>query len=146
MPESLFEDIVVPVASKEDAAETAMELTPYVGNTDSVTAVYVVEKAGGAPDKASVEQKEEYAEEIFGVFEREFADAGVESLVETQTLYGTDVAKAIFDYALESGASAVVFVPRSSGSLIRLLTGDVAHSLITENDIPVVVLPSDENG
>jgi len=137
MAESLFANVLLPVASEEDAVATARAAKPYVGD-GQVTLVYVVEKAGGAVDKASVQQREENAEAMFAAARAAF---GPDVDVTTEVTYGTDVADAIFAVADEVGASAVAFRGRESGFLGRLLTGNVARSLITENDRPVIALP-----
>lgn len=144
MSEPLLQDVVVPVGGKDDAATTADSLLHYLDAESEVTVVYVVEKAGGAPDKASVEQREEYAQNLFGVVEDRFREEGRE-LPGSEILYGTDVAETIYEFADDTDASAVVFVPRSSGRLKRMLSGDVAYSLITRNNIPVVALPSQDS-
>ncbi|PSQ15415.1 universal stress protein UspA [Halobacteriales archaeon QS_8_69_26] len=139
----LLNRLVVPVAEEDDARRTARGLRRHVdGDRPSeLTVVYVVEKAGGAPDAASVEQREQAAEEAFAAFREAVGDLG--DVVETEVLYGTDVAETIFEAAEEHDATAIAFTPRGGGRLIRLLTGDVALSLITETDRPVVVLPDE---
>jgi nucleotide-binding universal stress UspA family protein len=132
----IFDHIVLPVADPDDAAATCEALSAH--DVGSVVAVHVIEKAGGAPDKAGVEQREEYAEEIFAVVRDRMPD-GVP--VETEIAFDTDVADAVFRVAAEVDATAVVITPRGGSRWVRLLTGDVALSLVTENDRPVVVLP-----
>lgn len=132
----LFDRIVVPVADPDDAASTINALGTYLDEDSHVVAVYVVEKAGGAPDKASVEQREDHAEETFATVRDHLPDAG------TEILYGTDVPAAIFRAAADNDATAIVFSPRGGSRWIRLLTGDVALSLVTDTDRPVVVLPA----
>lgn len=61
--------------------------------------------------------------------------------VETDLRYGVDVVETILEAGRDHDASAIVFTPRSGGRLVRLLTGDVALSLVTESDRPVVALP-----
>ncbi len=136
----LLERALLPVASPDDATASARALRPRVG--DSVVAVHVIEKAGGAPDKASVEQREEVAGRIFEAV-REELDG--HTAVETEIAYGTDVAETIFDVADEADATSVVFTPRGGSRWLRLLTGDVALDLITGTDRPVVVLPDNES-
>ncbi|WP_336001935.1 universal stress protein [Halorientalis halophila] len=131
----ILERVVVPVASREDARTTCRALSDHA--TGSVVAVYVVEKAGGAVDKASVEQREEEGERIFDVVREELD--GVD--LETEIAYGTDVAETIFDVAEAVGATAIAFTPRGGSRWIQLLTGDVALDLITGTDRPVIVLP-----
>lgn len=132
----LLERVVLPLADPDDAAATCQAIREY--DVGHVIAVHVIEKGGGAPDKASVEQREQYADEIFDVV----TDAvGEELTVETRVAYGTDVAETIFDVADETDASAIVISPRGGSRWIRLLTGDVALSLVTETNRPVLVLP-----
>ncbi|WP_435346076.1 universal stress protein [Haloarchaeobius sp. HRN-SO-5] len=139
MVDPLLSHPLVPIASPDDAAETLDSLLPYLAPDASLTVVHVVEKAGGAPDKASVEQREEYAEEAFELVRDRCADAGV--TVETRVAFGTDVSETIFDLAAEIDASAIAFVPRGGSRLVQFLTGDTALDLITDTDRPVVALP-----
>lgn len=142
MSEGLFQRPIVPVASPEDATATAAALAPHVDATSgTVVAVHVIEKAGGAPDKASVEQREEHAHDIFdqllaGIDAGSFA-------IETHIVYGTDVAETIIDAAHDHDASAIVFTPRGGSRWQKLLTGDVTTALVNGSDIPVVVLPDE---
>jgi len=137
-----FRRSIVPVASEDDAAETAVALTPYVDADSTVIAVHVVEKAGGALDKASVEQRELAAEAVFDAFTDRLGDAA--GAVETQIHYGTDVARTIVDAAHDSDATAIVFTPREGGRWAQLLSGDVSQKLLDTSDIPVLVLPERE--
>lgn len=132
----LFDRIVLPVASPEDARASCRALEPYADG--EIVAIHVVEKAGGAPDKAGVEQREAYAEEIFEALQ---ACLGEDRNVETEVRYGTDVAETIFDAAGDHDASAIVITPRGGSRWARLLTGDVALDIVTESDRPVIVLP-----
>ncbi|WP_135822238.1 universal stress protein [Halostella litorea] len=143
MAETLFRRILVPIANEDDAAATAAALGPYLdGAAAEVVAVAVVEKAGGAPDKASVEQRERHAEASFDRFRTGLGDVDV----ETEIRYGTDVAETIVDAAHDVGASAIVFTPRGGSRWIKLLTGDVTTNLVADSDLPVVVLPDPGDG
>lgn len=139
MPADMLSAVVVPVAEPEDARATALALAPRLAADAVVHAVHVIEKAGGAPDKASVEQREVFAEETFEAFRDALGED--DGRVETRLLYDTDVSDAIFRAAQEADASAIAFTPRGGSRWIRLLTGDVALDLVTETDRPVVVLP-----
>ena len=136
----LFRRVLLPVASEEDAETSARALRPYLEATSQVVAVHVIEKAGGAPDKASVEQREEYAEEIFATVEGELADTPLDTL-QRDLRFDTEVEDAIFEAANEHDASVIAFTPRGGSRWIQLLTGDVTLHLVTETDRPVVVLP-----
>lgn len=144
MPESLFRHALVPVASPEDAESTMRALRPYVESVGGdVTVINVIEKAGGAPDKASVEQREDYAHKMFSVARGEMADT--DRTLTTEIRYGTDVAETIIETAHEIDASAIVFTPRGGSRWVRLLTGDVGLSLVSESDLPVITLPELNN-
>lgn len=143
MVESFFQRIVVPIANRDDAAETSDALLPYMEDSNpTVIAVHVIEKAGGAPDKASVEQREQYAEDIFTIVTDGFDDTDVS--LETDLRYGTDIAESIIDAAHDRNANAIVFTPRGGNRWRKLLSGDVAHKLVENSDIPVIVLPERE--
>ncbi|WP_436343701.1 universal stress protein [Natronorubrum sp. FCH18a] len=131
--------IVVPAADPDDGERTATALAPHLTPTSSVVVVNVIEKAGGAPDKASVEQREEYAEEIFERTRGPLETTG--ATVETDVLYGTDVVERIFTEAKDRNADAVVFAARPGNRLAELLTGDVARRMVKEASVPVVALP-----
>lgn len=138
----LLSNPVVPVASDDDARETMAALLPRLAKGSEFVAVHVIEKAGGAPDKASVEQLEDRAAVIFEVVEALAADAGVS--VQTDLRYHTDVVDGVFAAAADHDASAVVFVPRAGSRWIELLTGDVSRDLVKRAKCPVVVLPSSD--
>lgn len=138
---ALLSRVVVPVASENDAIETARSLDAHDADVGHVTVVYVVEKAGGAADKAGVEQREEAAEEAFNAFAGVFSGTDIERRV----VYDTDVVDAVLEVADEEDATAIAFTPREGGRFIRLLTGDVALRLVTEADLPVVTLPRHED-
>jgi len=135
----LFDRVLLPVADPEDARATCEALASH--EVGRARAIHVIEKGGGTMDKASVEQREEYAAEVFDVVEATLPD---EFDVETEVVFGTDVAEAVFEAADDFDATSIVITPRSGNRWIRLLTGDVALSLVTETDRPVVVLPDVE--
>ena len=143
MPDEIFQHVLVPVASPDDARTTFRKLVPYLESANGgVLVVNVIEKAGGAPDKASVEQREQHAQESF----TEVSDIleGTDIPLQTRILYGTDVAETIVQAANDEGASAIVFTPRGGNRWLKLLLGDVTSNLIAESDLPIVVLPDEE--
>ena len=135
---SLLDRVVVPVATVEDADTTCSALKPHLGDASSVLAVHVIEKGGGSIDKAPLGKRQSDAEEVLERVETALGD-GV--AVETKTAYGTDVVETLFETAEEADATAIVFVPRSGGRIVRLLSGDTAMRLVTEGTIPVIALP-----
>lgn len=140
MPPSLFHRVIVPVANRDDARSTAAALKPYLDSTvEDILAVHVIEKAGGAPDKASVEQRELAAEEVFDELAESLQDQP--GVLETDIRYGTNIAEAIIDGAHEFDATAIVFTPRGGSQWMDILIEDVTSGLIDKSDVPVLVLP-----
>jgi len=139
----LLDVVLVPVASESDAETTMDAVLPRVQAAGgSVIVVHVIEKAGGAPDKASVEQREAYAEDVFDVVRAACAESDVDC--ETDLRFATDVVEAIFESAHEHGASAVAFTPREGNRWLDLLTGDRTRGIVKRADLPVVVFPAPE--
>lgn len=142
----LLDRVVVPVASDEDATKTAGALARYADEVGSVVGIHVVEKAGGAPDKASVEQAQKHATEALEDLAAGLGGAGID--VETRRLFGTDIVDEIVAAAHDADATAIAFTPRDGGRLARLISGSHADRLVHESDLPVVALPdreTDEN-
>lgn len=135
---------LVPVADDEDARVSARALLPYLEGPTTVLVAHVIEKAGGAPDKASVEQREQAATEAFDAFVSVLEDADASVTVETAMRYDTDIVAGVFAAATDADASAVAFVPHEGGRLLSLLTGDRTRRLATEGALPVVSLPTGE--
>ena len=136
--QSLLSHVLLPVADEDDARASALALEPFA--PERVTALHVVEKGEGVPDKTPVEQSEELAAVAFEAVRRTFPDA------EDHTAYRRDVVEAIFEAADEVDASAIAFRPREAGRLTRFLSGDRTTKIVTEADRPVVVLPREGEG
>ncbi len=131
--------VMLPVADPDDAERTAKALAPYLGSESTVVIVNVIEKGGGSIDKAPIGRRKEYAEEMF---ERARAPLSeVETTLETETFFGTDIVETIFEQAESDEIDAVVFMPRKSNRLAELLTGSVARRMVKEASVPVVTLP-----
>ncbi|MFB6359815.1 MAG: universal stress protein [Halobacteriales archaeon] len=129
----LLAHVLVPVANEEDAEQTARALAPYA--PEQVTALHVVEKGGGVPDKTAVEQSEELAAESFAAVRAVFPNAG------DHTAYARDVVEAIFEAAEEVDASAIAYRSRGGGRLLQFLSGDLSLKLVTSAQRPVIALP-----
>ena len=134
----LLAHVLVPVANEADALATARALEPY--DPGRVTALHVVEKGGGTPDKTPVEQSEELAEASYAAVRTVFPDAA------DHTAYARDVVGAILEAAAEVDASAVAYRSRGGNRLLQFLSGDRSLRLVTEADRPVVALPGDSDG
>lgn len=138
---AIFQHVLIPVATEADAEETCAALEPFLDEIERVTAVHVIEKAGGAPDKAPVEKRKEGAADALARVDTELGDSVA---VDTRTAYGTDVVETLFDEAREVGATAIAFRARGGSRVLRLLAGDTATKLVTDPDVPVVSLPTED--
>ncbi|MFC7021296.1 MULTISPECIES: universal stress protein [Haloarcula] len=134
---NILEHVLLPVANEEDAEATARQLEPY--EPEHVTALHVVEKGGGVPDKTPVEQSEELAEESYEAVRRVFPDA------DTHTAYRRDIVDAIFAAADEVEASAIAYRSRGGGRLMQFLSGDLSLKLVLNAELPVIALPRVES-
>ncbi|KAB1187846.1 MULTISPECIES: universal stress protein [Haloferax] len=141
--DSLFSRPLLPLANEEDAEVTCGVAFPRIAAQDGQAfVVHVIEKAGGAPDKAGVEQREELADDLFDIARRAAESADID--IETDLRFDTDVGDAILDAARDVDASAIVFTPRGGRSWWDLFSGDVRDRLIRKSDRPVVVLPHND--
>lgn len=134
--QDLLAHVLLPVATEADAETTARALEPY-GPTH-VTALHVVEKGGGVPDKTPVEQSEALAAEAYAAVRSVFPDAG------DHTAYGRDVAAEILEAADEVGASAIAYRSRGGNRLMQFLSGDISLKLMTNANRPVIALPRED--
>ena len=142
MAEPSFSRVVVPVANRDDAAATATALRSYFTMDSTVVAVHAIEKAGGAPDTASVGQHEQRVAEVCPIITERFDGSGV--VLKTDRRCGTGIASSIVGAAHDRSASAIVFPPRGGNRWRKLVTGDVTHPLVQSSDIPILVLPDRE--
>lgn len=137
MTKDITAHILVPIASEDDARTTAQSLESY--DFERITAVHVIEKGAGAPDKLSLEQAEQRAEEAFAAFHEIVPEA------EVERVYRHDVVQGIFDVANDIGASAIVFRPRGGNRIVQFLSGDTTLKLVTNADRPVIAIPEEDN-
>ncbi|WP_050032883.1 universal stress protein [Halorubrum halophilum] len=131
--QDLLGHVLLPVAHEEDALATARALEPY--DPEHVTALHVVEKGEGVPDKTPVEQSEELAAESYAAVRTVFPDA------DDHTAYARDIVGAIFDAADEVDASAVAYRSRGGNRLMQFLSGDISLKMVTNAPLPVISLP-----
>lgn len=140
----LLRRLVVPVANEDDMTDTCNAIKPHLpDDVERFVVVHVIEKAGGYMDKAPLEARQQQAEHIFEIATDCFGDR---SGFDTRLQYGTDVVEEICTVASEIDSTAIVFTPRESNRLTRLLSGDSEHRLITESPCPVLVFPESADG
>ena len=133
----MLSHVLLPVASEMDARSTAKALESY--RVGRITAIHVVEKGEGVPDKTPVEQSEQIAEASFDAVQKIFPEA------DTAIRYRRDVVTAIIDVAGEVDATAIAFRPREGTRIHKFLSGDLALKLITRADRPVIALSGEDS-
>lgn len=139
----LLRRIVLPVASREDAHETCKAAFPYITNANGeAIAVYVVETTPSGINKASPTALTDYGKQALEIVEDYGNEYGLP--VQTEIQYGSIVREAVFDLAQSEEATSIGFIPRSGSRIGKLLRGDTARSLITQNELPVLVFPRTE--
>ncbi len=137
-PDALFDRVLIPIASEDEARMARETVLPYLERSGGVAVVvHVIKYAEDGVDPSPLSMQEEDAEALFEIVERGHS----ELVVGTKKAYDTDVAAGIFDVAVEVDASAIVFAPKEKSRLVRLLTGDIALSLVSNPEVPVVALP-----
>jgi nucleotide-binding universal stress UspA family protein len=134
---ALLRHSLVPVASEQDATETAAALTPHLAQIGRITFLNVIESRPGAVNKAPTEKLRADAERFLASLSSEF---GERVAVDTRIVVGPDVAQTILDTAADVDATAIVFRSRRRGRLVRLLSGQTASGLVTDPTVPVVSL------
>jgi nucleotide-binding universal stress UspA family protein len=137
---TLLERVVVPVADESDAVATATALTPYLDEMRHVTMVHVIEKGGGAVDKAPMEKRRADTMEALSTVESRLEG---DVTVATRVAFGTSVAETILEIAIDTGARALVFRPREANRLVRFLSGDTAIRLVTAAEVPIVTVTAE---
>ncbi|WP_049998145.1 universal stress protein [Halococcus sediminicola] len=131
----LFEVVVLPVASAEDARTTCAGAAAHLRRAGGrAIVVHVIE--GTAPSDGT---HPEHAAETFAAAREAFGGGDV--TVETRLEYGESIPEVVFAVADEVDASAIAFTPRAGGRWLKLLSGDLTSALVTDSERPVVVLP-----
>jgi nucleotide-binding universal stress UspA family protein len=101
----------------------------------------VIEKAGGAPDKAPLEKRREDASDFLAIVDSTLGNAVA---VDRRTVFATDIVSAFFTEAGDVGADAIAFRARGGSRIKRILAGNITTKLVTDPDLPVVSLPHPE--
>lgn len=139
MSSGLFETVMVPIADPDDARQTARAVRAHLDGDSTLIVTHVVPKGEGVPDKASVEQRERFAERSYEAFVDEIGGGVTE--ITPLTLYGREVAETIVDGAVDADATTIAFTPRGVSGWTKLLGKSITDRLIERSSVPVVVLP-----
>jgi nucleotide-binding universal stress UspA family protein len=137
----LFRNVLLPIASLEDAEETCLSAMPAIRESNgSITALHIIDASGGWPDMAPREYRRYIANDALELVRREGDAVGV--MVATRVVFDGEVTRAIIETAAEIGASAIVFTPRGSGRWRSLFSTGVAFDLVKKATCPVIVFPA----
>jgi nucleotide-binding universal stress UspA family protein len=138
MNEALFERILVPIASPEDAEETARSLRPHL---DSGTTLIVTHVTEGDTDETTIKTgRDQFAGATYETFSDILYRRDLQ--FEWVTLEAREVAEALVDAIEMTEATLVAFTPRDIDTWRRAITGDPGGRLIREADVPVMVFPN----
>ncbi len=131
--DGLLDHVLVPIANETDARETAAALKQL--RPAHVTALYIVEKADGSIDPVPQQYLKEDGENALRAFDELFPDA------DHELTYADDLVDRIYSVATEIDATAIAYRSRGGSRFIRLISGDHAHKLTHNPQIPVISLP-----
>jgi nucleotide-binding universal stress UspA family protein len=126
-----------PVAAKKLAQQVA-DLAARLGA--EVLVVHVSRPSGGQMH----DQEQADGEAAINLLGGQLADRGVS--VKTLLMFSDDIARAIFNAAVENNATLIVLGLTGKNVFARLLAGNVPVELIKNTRIPVLLLPPDWPG
>lgn len=141
MNEALFERILVPIASPDDAEATARALRPHL---DSDTTLIVTHVTQGTTAETTIKTGRD---QFVGATYERFVDILYRDDIEFEwaTLEGREVAEALVDAVGMTEATLVAFTPRDLATWERTIAGDPGGRLIREADVPVMVFPNQQS-
>lgn len=138
MNDALFERNLVPIASPEDAEETARAIRPHL---DPGTTLIVTHVTEGDTDETTIKTgRDQFAGATYETFSDILYRRDLE--FEWVTLEAREVAEALVDAIAMTEATLVAFTPRDIDTWRRAITGDPGGRLIREADVPVMVFPN----
>ena len=140
LPRSFVEvNVLLPIANKEDAANTCEAVVPYLAGKDC--RVFVIHVVREPKRNVDIAQTETRAQRVF-----EQATACFEPLdipVTGELWYGTDVSRTILDAAAEHAADAIILTPRRKSVWRRLLSENGIGQLSRAVDQPLISIPTE---
>lgn len=131
-------DVLVPLASQDDARSTCAAVSPYLEGKDCrVRVIHVVASRRRDADSTAVEQE---AEEMFSIAEGCFG--AVDLPVLTEIWYGSSVTETILEAAEEYSVASIILTPREKSLWKKLRSADVLQLLSTRVDRPLIIIPA----
>jgi nucleotide-binding universal stress UspA family protein len=138
MNDDLFERILVPIASPDDAEATARAVRPHL---DANTTLIVTHVTPGTAAETTIKTGRD---QFTGATYEKFVDILYRDDLhfEWATLEGREVAEALTDAIDMMDATLIAFTPRDLDTWERTIAGDPEGTLIREADVPVMVFPN----
>ncbi|MDB9232992.1 universal stress protein [Halorubrum ezzemoulense] len=141
MNDELFERILVPIASPEDAEATARAIRPHL---DAGTALIVTHVTRGTDAETTIKTgRDQFAGATYETFSDILYRRDLE--FEWVTLEAREVTEALVDAVEMTTATVVAFTPRDMDTWKQTLAGDPGNRLIREAAVPVMVFPNQQS-
>lgn len=138
MRDDLFERILVPIATPDDAEETARAVRPYLEPNTTLIVTHVAE---GATAETTVKTgRDQFAGATYETFSDILYRDDLQ--FEWVTLEAREVVEALTDAVGMTDATLVAFTPRDLDTWRRTIAGDPGGRLIREASVPVMVFPN----
>jgi nucleotide-binding universal stress UspA family protein len=139
--DELFERILVPIASPEDAEATARAIRPHL---DAGTTLIVTHVTRGTDAETTIKTgRDQFAGATYETFSDILYRRDLE--FEWVTLEAREVTEALVDAVEMTAATVVAFTPRDMDTGKQTLAGDPGNRLIREAAVPVMVFPNQQS-
>ncbi len=138
MNDGLFERVLVPIASPDDAEATARALRPHLDAETTLIITHVTE--GTTAETTLKTGRDQFAGATYEKFDKILYRDDLQ--FEWATLEGREVAEALTDAIDMTEATLVAFTPREINTWERTISGDPGGKLIREATVPVMVFPN----
>lgn len=132
----IMNEVVVPIASEDDAEKTIEELEHF--EIEHMTVVFVAEKTESYPNTVPRSVFQETIDDIEDTFDEVYPDYNL------RVVQSSDTVEAIVNVVEDVEATSIVFRPRQHSFISRIIKGSTLE-LISESHVPVIALPEPEN-
>lgn len=106
MAEPTITSVLLPLATEDDARQTAASLRQHLPADTTIHAVHVIEHTKGGIDPASPTQFEKEAQQMFATLEELLSEAPYE--LRSEIRYGTNLVRTLIDVSDEFDVSHII--------------------------------------
>ncbi len=107
----------------------------------SVVIAHVVQSQGADESDDDARQR---AEQITSTLTSQLSDSNITA--EGILLFGDDIARAIVNAAEAQNATMIIIGASGKGRMAKLLAGNIPHNVVTNANVPVMLIPTDWSG